>query len=161
MDATSRLVEIADAFAATHLEAILIGNAGAALHGAPVTTVDFDFFYRSANVNLAKLHRVAEALGGQITQPFPAFSTVFRIIRLDNQLQVDFTSQVHGVHSFNSLRSRAVRLQVEGRTILVASLADIIKSKKEANRPQDQAVLHVLERTLAEQQQEAPQADQA
>ena len=29
--------------------------------------------------------------------------------------------------------------------------ADIIKSKKEANRPNDRAVLHVLERTLSEQ----------
>ena len=52
-------------------------------------------------------------------------------------------------------------MQIEGRTILVASLADIIKSKKEANRPNDRAVLHVLERTLSEQAEARAQADQA
>ena len=67
-------------------------------------------------------------------------------------MQVDLTGQAHGVKSFNRVRSNAVRLEISGRTILVASLADIIKSKKEANRPQDVAVLHVLQRTLEEQE---------
>jgi hypothetical protein len=34
---------------------VLIGNAGAALHGAPVTTVDFDFLFRRTARNLQKL----------------------------------------------------------------------------------------------------------
>lgn len=159
MDAAPRLVEIADAFAAAHLEAILIGNAGAALHGAPVTTVDFDFLYRVSPSNEAKLKKVAQALGGQLSQPFPVLSSVYRIVRPETQLQVDLTGQVHGVKSFNSLRSKAIRVDIEGRTLLVASLADIIKSKREANRPQDQAVLHVLQFTLEEQQ--ATQANKA
>jgi predicted nucleotidyltransferase len=152
MDASVRLVEIADAFASAHLEAILIGNAAAALHGAPVTTLDFDFLYRPSAGNETKLRRAAELLGGHISQPFPTVSTVFRILREDSQLQVDLTSQVHGVKSFNSLRSKAARIEIEGRTILVASLPDIIRSKREANRPQDLAVLHVLQRTLEEQE---------
>ena len=43
MDAAPALEEIAQALTEAKLEAILIGNAGAALQGAPVTTVDFDF----------------------------------------------------------------------------------------------------------------------
>jgi len=158
MDAAPLLAEIASAFAAANLEAILIGNAGAALHGAPVTTLDFDFLYRPSSTNAAKLRKVAEILGGQISQPFPDSSTVFRIVRKDAQLQIDLTSQIHGVKSFNSLRSKAVGINVGGRTFLVASLADIIRSKREANRPQDVAVLHVLQATLEEQQN--AQADQ-
>ena len=152
MDATPLLVEIADAFADAQLEAILIGGAGAALQGAPVTTLDFDFLYRTSPANQTKLHKVAALLGGQITQPFPTISTLFRILRPNSPLQIDLVSQIHGVKSFNTLRANAVRIELNGRTILVASLADIIKSKKEANRPQDVAVLHVLQRTFEEQE---------
>jgi hypothetical protein len=45
MDARPILVMIARALQEQGLEAILIGNAAAALQGAPVTTVDFDFLY--------------------------------------------------------------------------------------------------------------------
>jgi len=40
------------AWATVKLEAILVGNAAAALQGAPVTTVDFDFMFRTTPVNL-------------------------------------------------------------------------------------------------------------
>ena len=72
------------------------------------------------------------------------------------ELQVDLTASIHGAKSFNSLRSRCAKINLGERTILVASLADIIKSKKEANRPNDRAVLHVLEQTLKEQASPAP-----
>jgi len=159
MDAAPSLVEIADAFATVQLEAILIGNAGAALQGAPVTTVDFDFLYRSSPANLAKLNQVADLLAGTITQPFPTISSFYRILRHHSPLQIDLVSQIHGGKSFNSLRGNAVQVEINGRTIWVASLADIIKSKKEANRPQDLAVLHVLQRTFEEQ--EATKTNQA
>jgi len=57
-------------------------------------------------------------------------STVFRILREDSQLQIDLTSQIHGVKSFNSLRNKAVRVEIEGRNILVSSLADIIETSR-------------------------------
>jgi hypothetical protein len=118
MDAVPSLVEIIDAFAAAQLEAILIGNAAAALHGAPVTTVDFDYFYRAAPGNDAKLRKVADILGASLSQPFPAISSVYRLLRSGPQLQVDLTSQAHGIKSFNSLRSRAVSMSIQDRTVL-------------------------------------------
>jgi predicted nucleotidyltransferase len=151
MDAAPALEEIAHALAEAKLEAILIGNAGAALQGAPVTTVDFDFFYRTTSAGSeAKIRKVATVLGADATQPFPGLSTVYRLRRPDPELQVDFTASIHGAKSFNSLRSRCTKVEIHGCTVLVASLADIIRSKKEANRPNDRAVLHVLEQTLKE-----------
>ena len=158
MDAAPHLIRIADALAAAKLEAILIGNAGAALNGAPVTTLDFDFFYRDTPANQAKLRIVAEELGASLIQPFPSLSTVFRIEHAESELQVDFTSQIHGVSSFNSLRNRAARAEFKGRSVLVAALGDIIKSKRAANRPKVIAVLHLLDQTLKAQQD--AQADQ-
>ena len=49
MNAEPLLNSVVAALAAVRLEAILIGNAAAALQGAPVTTVDFDFLF-GANV---------------------------------------------------------------------------------------------------------------
>ena len=45
MDAKPALVEVGRALIAANLEAVLIGNAAAALQGVPVTTVDFDFSF--------------------------------------------------------------------------------------------------------------------
>lgn len=42
MTAAPLLNSIVAALAAARLEAVLIGNAAAAIHGAPVTTLDFD-----------------------------------------------------------------------------------------------------------------------
>ena len=43
MDATDILCEIGEAFYHAKLEVVMIGNAAAAIQGAPVTTMDIDF----------------------------------------------------------------------------------------------------------------------
>ena len=54
---------------------------------------------------------------------------------------------IHGVRSFEGLKSRAESRMVGGQQVLVASLDDIIKSKKAAGRDRDQAVIPILEQT--------------
>src|ERR1044071_9598337 len=45
------------------LEAILVGNAAAQMHGAPVMTEDIDLLVRDTPLNRTKLARVAEIIG--------------------------------------------------------------------------------------------------
>ena len=130
------------------LEAILIGNAGAAVHGAPVTTLDFDFMFRDTPTNLRKLKAMAKALKAVILRPYYPVSKLYRMVDDDLGLQVDFMPVIHGVRSFESLRSRADKVIIAGEPLMLASLEDIVKSKRSANRLRDQAVLEVLERTL-------------
>ncbi len=59
MDAAPLLTKVVAALADSHLEAILIGNAAAAIHGAPVTTLDFDFLFRPTPLNLQARCRAA------------------------------------------------------------------------------------------------------
>jgi hypothetical protein len=134
------------------LEAILIGNAAAALSGAPVTTVDFDFLFRKTPENLKKLRGVAKSLRATIWRPNYPASDFRRLARDEDLLQVDFMTEIPGVKSFASLRSRAQKVDFDGNVLLVADLRDIINSKREANRPQDQAVLGILEATLREKE---------
>ncbi len=142
------LAEVARLMARLNVDAVLIGNAAAALQGAPVTTVDFDFLFRKTPRNLAKLKALAKALGATVLRPYYPVSDLYRIVRDDDGLQVDFMGTIHGVRSFAGLRGRAATIDVGGAPVRVASLADVIRSKKAARRPRDLAVLDVLERAL-------------
>jgi hypothetical protein len=151
MNATPFLVEIGRALATASLDAVLIGNAAAALHGAPVTTVDFDFLFRRTSRNLQKLKGFARALGATVLRPYYPISDMFRVVR-DDGLQVDFMGTIHGVRSFEGVKTRAHPVEVGGVTIPVASLVDILRSKRAAGRARDLAVIDVLERTHAARQ---------
>ena len=70
MNATPLLATLLAAVHDVHLEVVLIGNAAAAMHGAPVTTLDFDFMFRETAANLGKLKRVAAQLNATILRPF-------------------------------------------------------------------------------------------
>lgn len=134
------------------LDAVLIGNAAAALQGAPVTTVDFDFFFRKTPRNLARMKTVAAALRATILRPYYPVSDLYRIVRDDDGLQVDMMATAHGLRSFEGVRDRASVLTLDGVSLRVASLSDIIKSKRAAARPRDKAVLEILEKAHAETQ---------
>src|SRR5438552_1360446 len=128
MNAEPILTNIAKIFRDCRLEAILVGNAAAALQGAPVTTLDFDFMFRNTPLNLKKLKKVAEALGMTFSQPYYPVSDVYRLIQKRTGIQMDFMSRLHGIRSFASLRSRASKVRFGSTDLLVADLKDIIRS---------------------------------
>ena len=150
MDAKPALVEIGRQLKRVGLEAVLIGNAGAALQGAPVTTVDFDFLFRRSARNLSKVKTFAAGLKAIVLRPYYPVSDLYRVVRDDDGLQVDFMGTVHGLRSFEGVRDRATEIVIDDIPILVASLADIITSKRAAGRPRDKAVRALLEKALGE-----------
>ena len=98
MDAAPALVEIADALASAKLEAILIGNTRAALHGAPVTPVDFDFFHRTSKGDpQARIRQVTANLHADASRPFRSLSSVYRLRRQNPE------SGAHLEHSFRKV----------------------------------------------------------
>lgn len=161
MDATKYLLLVVDGLKQVNLEAILIGNAAAAMQGAPITTIDLDFYYRDTKTSDAKLRKLADNFGAQLTQPFPALSSLYRIKLPEHGLHIDFLAVMSGVRSLASLRSRSIRVSIEGRELLVACLEDVIRSKKLAGRPKDLAVMHVLEEALESSKSKANQSAKA
>ncbi|MCU0664898.1 MAG: hypothetical protein MUC50_21560 [Myxococcota bacterium] len=147
MNARPFLRQIAAALQEVRLEAVLIGNAAAALRGAPVTTLDFDFMFRKSRGNIVKLKRLAEQLNATILRPFYPVSDLYRIVCEDTGLQLDFMGTAHGIRSFEGLRKRATAVTFGAAPLLVAHLDDIIRSKKAAGRPRDIAVIDILEAT--------------
>ena len=158
VDAKPVLVDVVRGMQSVKLEAVLIGNAAAALQGAPVTTVDFDFLFRKTTRNLAKLKGLARILRAVVLRPYYPASDLYRIVRDDDGLQVDFMTTIHGVRSFEGLRDRASSIEIDGVSLLVSTLPDIIRSKRAARRPRDLAVLDILEKTLEERSQQTSSA---
>ena len=158
MDATKYLIQIAQAMEAAKLEAILIGNAAAALQGAPVHTLAFDFLYDDTAENEEKLSIVADHVGATLKQSSPLLDTLYSLDFRPADFYVNFVSVAHGITSIASLRSRATTVAMEGSKLLVASLADVIRSKREAGRPKYKAVMNALEKTFREIEAQAQQS---
>jgi hypothetical protein len=107
MDAAPILTRVAEVLQKYGLEAVLIGNAAAALQGAPVTTVDFDFFFRKTPANLKKLKRIAADLGAIALHPYYPASGLIRLMRDDDGMQLDFMDVIDGVSSLEGVRRRS------------------------------------------------------
>ena len=152
MNAEPLLVNITRLLNRRRLDAVLIGNAAAAIQGSPVTTMDFDFMFRKTPTNLAKLKRVADDLGAMVFRPFYPASQLYRVTRDRDGLQLDFMAKIDGIRSFESLRGRASIVRFGECDLRVAALSDIIRSKESAGREQDLAVLPILKRTLREKE---------
>lgn len=144
MNAAPFLTTICRVLAQQRLDAVLIGNAAAALQGSPVTTLDFDFMFRKTPTNLRKLKAIARDLDAMVLRPYYPASELFRVVRDADGLQLDFMAKIDGVRSFETLKARAAAVPFGAHTLLVASLRDIIRSKERAGRPQDLAVLPIL-----------------
>ena len=107
VNAAPLLAEVARKLDDVKLDAVLIGNAAAALQGAPVTTIAFDFFFRNTPGNLKKLKAFARGLGATILRPYYPVSNLYRIVRDEDGLQVDFMVTIHGIRSDEGIRARA------------------------------------------------------
>jgi predicted nucleotidyltransferase len=155
MNAAPVLARIAKALRDCRLEAILVGNAAAALQGAPVTTLDFDFMFRKTPLNLKKLKKLAAELEMSLSQPFYPTSNLYRLVQRESGLQLDFMPELHGIASFETLRAKAIEVYFGGVAVQVADLSDIIRSKRALGRDKDLAVLDVLEKTRREKEEQS------
>ena len=154
MNAEPLIRRIVKAANAAKLEMIVIGNAGAALGGATVTTLDFDFYVRDNEMQLPKIRAFAKELDAVVIPAASALSNAIKVENVKTGIFIDLIDRPEGMGSFAAVRRRAMELRTNGRTscVYVASLKDIIASKKKLGRPKDLAVLPVLELALDEQE---------
>lgn len=143
------LVTLASALRSSKLEAVVIGNSASMLNGAPVTTQGIDLLIRRTAANRIKLARFAHEIGGSAPLLVSELSKGEWIEgRLAVPVEIHY-DRISGGLTFASVRSRAHAVKVGKEKLLVASLADVIRSKEAAGRPKDRAVLPILRDTLA------------
>lgn len=142
---------------------VLIGGMAAILHGDVGVTVDLDVVPDLGGANLERLARALRTLGARIrTEGEPdglAFDCSAQffdnlspdaIVNLTTSAgDLDVTFCPSGTQGFRDLRRDAIEIEAaEHVRILVASLADIVRSKEAAGREKDRLALPRLRRLL-------------
>ncbi|MDJ0866261.1 MAG: hypothetical protein QNK03_09150 [Myxococcota bacterium] len=142
---------------------VLVGGMAAVLHGDVGVTVDLDVVPAREAQNLEHLARALRRLGARVRTegepdglPFDCSAAFFRhlapdaIVHLTTEAgDLDVTFCPSGTQGFDDLRRDALEIEAADRIrILVASLADVIRSKEAAGREKDRLALPRLRRLL-------------
>jgi hypothetical protein len=153
--------EILRVFAKHGVEFVVIGGFAATIHGSPLVTFDIDITPSRAPDNLARLSAALREMNARIwTQPEPegiAFDhdadslADVQILNLVTDFgRLDVTSTPAGTTGYEDLRRDALLIRIGDIDVLVASLADVVRSKQAAGRPKDERALPILRRMLDE-----------
>jgi predicted nucleotidyltransferase len=132
---------------------VLIGGLGARLHGSPSVTNDVDVCYERSSQNLELL---AEALRGLkarlrgVPDDVPFVLDAKTLAAGDHFTfetsagNLDILGSPAGVDGFDELVRNAETMELDGLTISVASIDDLIRMKHAAHRPKDLIEVEVL-----------------
>jgi len=122
------------------IDCILIGMMAAIEQGAPLMTVDYDFWVRLPERQYVRLIAIVTRLGGA--------ARARTVYELADGTQINAIFGPDGLQSFDLEFKRSRRGRLEGVPVRILPLRRVIASKRAANREKDIAVLPVLERTL-------------
>ena len=146
--------EILRRLTARGVDFVVIGGIAAVLHGAAQATYDLDICYATDAVNLGAIGDVLMGLGARLkgveeSVPFTPDATTLRRIELltmvTHEGELDILSRPAGSLGYETLRRHADRFDLDGFTVLVASIDDLIVMKAAAGRQKDLAAIEELE----------------
>lgn len=128
--------ELAAAFAREGVDYLFIGKSGAILLGYPETTQDVDIFLPRSEQNAERVLRALRMLGFELD---PALTVSILsgseiVLLKSGPFALDLIHAPDGIESFELAKSRSV---LEGGRFPVASLDDIIASKRATGREKD------------------------
>lgn len=120
------------------VEFMLVGGYAVALHGWPRMTFDIDFWIMANPRNAAAVMRALKAFGAPLMdlkeEDFHKPGMVFQIGT--EPQRIDILSAISGV-AYEDAASRAVRMEVDGLSLKVIALDDLIANKRASGRPKD------------------------
>jgi hypothetical protein len=146
-------------------DVVVIGGVALIFHGGDHFTSDIDFAISRRRENCKK---IADALAPFNPKPVDWPQGVPYVwdeqmlmnstnLTLDTDLgRIDFLAEPDGAPPYEILKERAVRFDLDGKEVLVASIDDLISMKKAAGRPKDMghvAELETIKRLMAEETQ--------
>ena len=144
---------------------ILIGGFAAVAQGSPIPTVDLDVVPATDRENWARLSAALKELKAEVRaveldepRPFDHDADSLAASRIWNLTtkygDLDITQVPSGTAGYADLKRDAIVSEIGGVRVLVASLADIVRSKEAAGRDKDRRALPVLRELVAMQLRE-------
>jgi hypothetical protein len=136
------------------IDFVVIGAIAVVAHGHIRATRDLDITYSTDRGNLEALGKLLVAVDARLrgvaeVVPFvPDGRTLRRAELLTLETRdgsLDLLAQPPGPPPYPELRQRALPIEVEGRTIRVAALEDLLAMKRTAGRPRDLEDAEALE----------------
>lgn len=136
--------ELAAAFASEGIDYLFIGKSGAILLGYPETTQDVDIFLPRSRENAERVLRALQNLGFELDPALTmSILTGSEIILMKGgPFALDLIHAPDGIENFEAAKARAV---LKGGRFPIASLDDIIASKRATGREKDLSDLPRLE----------------
>jgi hypothetical protein len=141
---------------------VLIGGLAASLHGSPHVTTDADIAPSAERENLARLAAALEAIDARIRAPgvpdglpfdrsaeMLSRSSILNLTTRHGDLDLTFVPA--GTGGYEDLRRHAIEITIRGTRVVLAALADVIRSKEAAGREKDRLTLPALRKLLDEQ----------
>jgi hypothetical protein len=132
---------------------VVIGGVAARLLGSPTVTRDTDICYERSPQNAEHLADALRALGAKLrgVDEEVAFVLDGRTLAAGDHFtfvsragDVDCVGAPAGVGGFEDIVREAVELDLDGLTVSVASIDDLIRMKRAAGRPKDLIEVEVL-----------------
>jgi hypothetical protein len=149
------------------VEFVVIGGVAATIHGSTLATFDVDVTPRRTRDNLARLSdalaevnaRIRDDEGGaglRFSHDAASLADAEMWNLTTDAGDLDLSFLPAGTDGFDDLARDAIRVDIAGTTLLVASLADVIRSKEAADREKDRAALPLLRKLLSDLSEAAP-----
>jgi hypothetical protein len=161
MTSTFEPIAVLRALVDAGVEFVLIGGYAAAVRGAPHVTTDTDVCPLRSPENLDRLSDALRSLHARIRVegidgglPFDhnggslARGLIWNLVTDGGDLDICFVPA--GTTGYEDLTAEATTVDIGGFDVRLASLADIVRSKRAADRDKDHVVLPILDQMLRE-----------
>jgi len=151
-----RFRDALEVFARHDVELIVVGGVAAVLGGAPMATFDLDVVHARTADNLERLGRALAELDARYRDPAgrllrPAAADLAgpgHHLLLTRCGPVDVLGAIGRGRRYEDLLDDAATIELGGLSVRVLGLAALIRTKEEAGRDKDRAVLDLLRQAL-------------
>jgi hypothetical protein len=150
--------EALEVLARHHVDFVVVGGVAAVLGGAPISTFDLDIVHDRSPTNVARLlsaladldARYRDLTGRVLRPEAHALEGEGHHLLLTRCGPLDVLGKIGLGRSYQDLIADSIKRSLGEITICVLGLEALIRTKIEAGRDKDRAVLPILRRTLEE-----------